>query len=659
MNNPALPTMAGEISPNDVEKVEEIVERYEGATRKLGGFPALLITLVAIGTSLFSLYAAPATIVTQMLRGIFVMLTLFLTLLAYPAARRYRDRIPWFDWVLAFLAILPVVHMLTDFDEFIYRMVTPTPLDMVMGLILIGLILEAIRRTAGTILMVIVFGFLVYAYMGQHLPPPWNHRGYSIDRIVGRMYMTLEGIFGVPTDVASTFIILFTIYGAFLDRSGAGQFFIDFAFSAMGGKPAGAGRTALLASFLLGGPAGSGVAVTVTIGSASWPMLKKVGYSKEAAGGFLAAGGLGAVLSPPVMGAAAFLICEILRISYLEVMAMAIMPTILYYWSIFLMVEFDARRFGVQQALVEKKGTPWELFRRYGYHFISLISIVVFMLFGFTAILSVFWSIAIVYALSFIRRETALTPRKLLDALKKGTIDVLSVAATCAGAGIIVGVVTLTGLGLQISTIIVDMAGGNLIVTIIYTAIALWVIGLAVPVTGTYIIAVAICAPALIKLGVPDYAAHMFIFYYAVLAEVTPPTALNAFAAAALTGGDPYKTTMLSWKYTLPAFLVPFMFTSHPNGVALLLKGDLMNIILTNTTALVGVGVLAAGMSGWLLRRATWIERILLIVAGFILVYPAPWADAIGVTLAATVAIWQWRTRTPAGENSKRIAINP
>jgi TRAP transporter 4TM/12TM fusion protein len=659
MNNTEPLRMKGEINPLKIDEVEEIVERYEGATRKLGGFPALLITLVAIGSSVFSLYAAPTTIVTQMLRGVFVMLTLFLTVLAYPAVQKHRNRIPWFDWALAFLSILPVAYMLWDFEEFIYRMVTPTPLDMVMGLILIGLILEAIRRTAGGVLAVIVLGFLLYAYMGQYLPAPWNHRGYSIDRIVGRMYMTLEGIFGVPIDVAATFIILFTIYGAFLDRSGAGQFFIDFAFSAMGGKPAGAGRTALLASFLLGGPAGSGVAVTVTIGSASWPMLKKVGYSKEAAGGFLAAGGLGAVLSPPVMGAAAFLICEILKISYLEVMAMAVMPTILYYWSIFLMVEFDARRFGVKEVLVDKKGTPWELFLRYGYHFISLITIVIFMLFGFTAILSVFWSIAIVYALSFIRRETALTPRKLLDALRKGTMDVLSVAATCAGAGIIVGVVTLTGLGLQISTIIVDMAGGNLIVTIIYTAIALWVIGLAVPVTGTYIIAVAICAPALIKLGVPDYAAHMFIFYYAVLAEVTPPTALNAFAAAALTGGDPYKTTMLSWKYTLPAFLVPFMFTSHPSGIGLLLKGDLMNIILTNLTALIGVGVLAAGMSGWLFRRTVWVERILLIVAGFILVYPAPLADAVGVTLAAGVAIRQWRTRTPAGENQKGVATAP
>jgi TRAP-type uncharacterized transport system fused permease subunit len=276
MNNTEPLRMKGEINPLKIDEVEEIVERYEGATRKLGGFPALLITLVAIGSSVFSLYAAPTTIVTQMLRGVFVMLTLFLTVLAYPAVQKHRNRIPWFDWALAFLSILPVAYMLWDFEEFIYRMVTPTPLDMVMGLILIGLILEAIRRTAGGVLAVIVLGFLLYAYMGQYLPAPWNHRGYSIDRIVGRMYMTLEGIFGVPIDVAATFIILFTIYGAFLDRSGAGQFFIDFAFSAMGGKPAGAGRTALLASFLLGGPAGSGVAVTVTIGSATAKRLRAV-----------------------------------------------------------------------------------------------------------------------------------------------------------------------------------------------------------------------------------------------------------------------------------------------------------------------------------------------------------------------------------------------
>jgi TRAP transporter 4TM/12TM fusion protein len=345
------------------------------------------------------------------------------------------------------------------------------------------------------------------------------------------------------------------------------------------------------------------------------------------------------------MGAAAFLICEILKISYLEVIAMACMPTILYYWSIFLMVEFDAKRFGVKEVTVERKGSLKELTLRYGYHFVSLITIILFMLLGFTAILAVFWSVVIVFALSFIRPESALGPAKLIGALRKGTMDVLSVAATCAGAGIIVGIVTLTGLGLQFSSIVIDLAGGNLFVTILFTAFALWVIGLAVPVTGTYIIAVVITAPAMIKLGVPEYAAHMFVFYYAVLAEVTPPTALSAFAAAAITGGDPYKTTMMSWKYTLPAFLVPFMFTIHPDGVGLLLKGSLTNIILTNLTALIGVGALAAGMSGWLIRKTTWVERPLLLAAGLILVYPSPAADILGVGLVAAVALWQWRTK--------------
>ncbi len=633
------------VSPTGLEKAEEIVDRYEGWTRKLTGAAGYILTGVAVATSVFYLYAATATMVTQMLRGLFVMLTLFLTFLAFPGHPRDRKSVPWYDWALAFLSVLPIVYMLLDFEEFVYRAVTPTTLDIVMGVLLIALVLEATRRSTGWILSVIILGFLIYAYFGEYLPAPWNHRGYDLERIVGHMYMALEGIFGVPIDVAATFIILFTIYGAFLDKSGAGQFFIDFSFAALGSKPTGAGRTTVLASFLLGGPAGSGVATTVTIGSVAWPMLRKAGYDRDSAGGFLSAGGLGAVLSPPVMGAAAFLICEILKISYLEVIAMAIMPTILYYWSIFLMVEFDAKKFGVKDVSLAPKGSLKDLIFRYGYHFISLITIVVFMLIGFTAILAVFWSVIIVFALSFIRPESALRPDKLLQALRKGTMDVLSVAATCAGAGMIVGIVTLTGLGLQFSSIVIDLAGGNLFITILYTAFALWVIGLAVPVTGTYIIAVVITAPAMIKLGVPEYAAHMFVFYYAVLAEVTPPTALSAFAAAAITGGDPYKTTMMSWKYTIPAFLVPFMFTVHPDGIGLLLKGSLSNIIITNLTALVGVGALAAGLSGWLIRKTTWVERPLLIAAGLILVYPSPAADILGSALVAGVTLWQWRTK--------------
>jgi TRAP-type uncharacterized transport system fused permease subunit len=251
--------------------------------------------------------------------------------------------------------------------------------------------------------------------------------------------------------------------------------------------------------------------------------------------------------------------------------------------------------------------------------------------------------------LSFIRRETALTPARLWRALQDGSCGVLSVASTCATAGIIVGVVTLTGLGLKFSIIILDLAGGNLFLTVVYTAIAVWILGLAMPVTASYIIAAVITAPAMIKLGIPNYAAHMFIFYYAVLSEVSPPTALSPFAAAAITGGNPYKTTMMAWKYTLPAFLVPFMFTLHPDGVGLLLKGAWGNILWTTVTAAVGLAALAAGLTGWLLMKTTWLERGLLVAAGLVLVYPSLVQDLIGLGLFALAVALQYlhRRSTP------------
>jgi len=458
------------------------------------------------------------------------------------------------------------------------------------------------------------------------------------------MYITLEGIFGVPLDVAATFIILFTIYGAVLEHSKAGEFYVNFSLAAMGSKPAGAGRTVTLASFLLGGPSGSGVATTITLGSVAYPLLVKAGYDKDSAGGLLSAGGIGAIISPPVLGAAAFLIAEFLKISYLEVIAMAAIPTLLYYWSIFTMVELDANRFGARPIALAGEGV-WSLTRKYGYHFVSLVAIVVFMLWGYTAILSVIYAIFLAIALSFIRRETALTPARLWGALQDGSCGVLSVASTCATAGIIVGVVTLTGLGLKFSIIILDLVGGNLFLTVVYTGIAVWILGLAMPVTASYIIAAVITAPAMIKLGVPNYAAHMFIFYYAVLSEVSPPTALSPFAAAAITGGNPYKTTMMAWKYTLPAFLVPFMFTLHPDGIGLLLKGNWENILWTTATAAVGLAALAAGLTGWLMTNTTWLERGLLIAAGLVLVYPGLIQDLIGFGLFGLAAALQFPRR--------------
>lgn len=629
------------ITEEALREAEKYIEEEEGPSRRLFGKMALFITAVAVVMSLVHLYAAVGVIMTQVLRGIHVMFVLFLTFLVFPSLKRFKNRMIWYDFLLSLLGVAVIVYMLIDFEAFIYRSVIPNFWDKFFGIILILLILEATRRTTGWIMPAIVVTFLTYAFIGPELPSPWTHRGYDIDRIVGHMYMTLEGIFGVPIDVSSTFIILFTIWGAFLEASGAGKFFIDFSFAAMGGKPTSAGRTVTLASFLLGGPSGSGVATTVTLGSVAYPMLARAGYSKDAAGGLLSAGGIGAILSPPVLGAAAFLIAEFLKISYLDVIVMACIPTCLYYWSIFLMVELDAKKFGVREIPFDKTYSLGQLTYLYGFHFISLIAIVVIMVIGFTPIMAVFWATVITFAVSFIRKDTALTPKKLVQALRGGSIGVLTVASTCAAAGIIVGVVTLTGLGLKFSSIIIAYAGGKLFLTAIYTAIIVWVIGLAVPVTASYIIAVVICSPALTQLGVPDFAAHMFVFYYAILSEVSPPTALSCFAAAALTKGNPYKTTLYAWKYTLPAFIVPFMFTLDPKGVGILLKGPWIGVVWTTITAFLGIAALAGGVEDWFLKKTTLYERIMLIVAGLLLVYPIALYDIIGFGLMILVIVLQ------------------
>ena len=653
---------AAEVSQEALARAEEMIEREEGVHNKLRGWLAALVATVAVVMSLFHLYTAYYIVRPEHLRSTHVAFVLFLTFLIFPVARRFRHRVmPW-DWALAFGGVATAVYLISGGDDFFDRSILPNDWDIAFGVLLMALVLEAMRRTTGWILPVVTGCFLLYAFFGPYLPAPWTHKGYEIPRLIGHMYMTLEGIYGTAINVSSTLIILFTIYGAFLQFSGAGKFFIDFSFSAMGGKPTGAGRTVTLASFLLGGPSGSGVATTVTLGAVAAPMLAKVGYSREEAGGLLSAGGLGAIISPPVLGAAAFIIAEFLRISYLDVVLMAVIPTGLFYLTLFLMVEIDVRKFGMKDVTFERVESAWSLSRRYWYHFLSLVSIIAFMLMGFSPELSVFWATVVALATSFLRRDTAmltfekrpfwrnLTESGVIQALKGGSMSVLNVAATCAGAGIIVGVVTLTGLGLKFSSIVLAYAGGSLLLTAIYTALIVWIVGLAVPVTASYIICAVIAAPALIALKVPEFAAHMFIFYYAVLSEVSPPTALSPFAAAAITGGDPYKTTLQCWKYTTPAFLVPFMFVLDPSGTGLLLTGSFKtlaganwgSIALVTFTAAVGIMALCGAFQGWLFKKTTAYERVMLLVAGVLLVYPKTLFDVVGFLLVAIVLATQF-----------------
>ena len=657
------------VSQESLHKAEEFIEAEEGAANKLKGWLGIFVTAVAFLMSVFHLYTAYGIVPTYTLRPVHVGFVLFLCFLMFPISNRFRHRVMWWDWLAAALSIAVVVYLMQGGDDFTDRNTSPNPWDIVFGISLIVMVLEAMRRTNGWIMPVITSTFILYALLGPYLPAPWTHKGYEIGRLVGVMYMTLEGIYGVAVVVSASLIILFTIFGAFLQYSGAGKFYIDFSFSAMGGKPTGAGRTVVLASFLLGGPSGSGVATTVTLGAVAYPMLAKVGYDKNTAGGLLAAGGLGAIISPPVLGAAAFLIAEFLKISYLDVLLMAVIPTLLFYLALFLMVEIDARKYNMGNTTFDKVDTVWNLTRKYWYHFLSLISIVFFMMWGFSPVLSVFWATVVSFFTSFLRRDTALISydlftgkgsfaknlfqSSLVKAMEAGSVGVLNVAATCAGAGIIVGVVTLTGLGLKFSSIVIDYAGGSLLLTAIFTSLVVWIVGLAVPVTASYIICAVIAAPALIKLGVPDFAAHMFIFYYAVLSEVSPPTALSPFAAAAITGGDPYKTTLQCWKYTVPAFLVPFMFVLDPSGQGLLLMGSTKALAEANwwsiaevtLTAAIGVAALAGGFQGWALKRMTVLERWMLIVAGFALMYPSGMADLIGFGLVTAALTMQYLRR--------------
>ena len=722
------------LSQEQLKKVEELIEEEEGATNRVGGIMAAAITGFACLVSVYHLYAAYDIVPAHVLRPVHVACVLILAFLLFPMARRYRDQIRWWDVLLAAVSILVILYILSQGADFGDRATSPEKWlggpaafpywscawpfikvadgwpafnctgprpDVEIGVILILLVLEATRRSTGLIMPAVAVVFILYALFGASLPAPWTHKGKDVDELVGHLYMTLEGIFGSTVDVSSSLIILFTIFGAVLQHSGAGKFFIDFSFAAMGGRRNSAGRAVVLSSFLMGGPSGSGVATTVTIGTVAYPLLQKAGYERNAAGGLLAAGGLGAIISPPVLGAAAFLIAEFLKISYFDVILMAAIPTLLYYLAIWVMVELDAAKYGGAGERLVAKGTTWAIAKSHWFHFGSLISIIVFMLLGFTPVLAVFWATMLAIAISVLREDSAIVPRwaawpvgiavtfigaelfvtqllphifslpkpwleqfskrlpfysesvllltfapvlivlaqgllaprvaevskRFVAAMKEGTTGVINVAATCAAAGIIVGVTTKTGLAQRFADIIISYAQGNLLLTAMFAAAIVWIVGLAVPVTASYIMCAVIAAPALIKLGVPDFAAHMFIFYYAVLSEVSPPTALSPFAAAAITGGSPYLTTLQSWKYTMPAFLLPFVFVLDPHGVGLLLKipkgGSWLDILEITLEAAAGITALGIAMQGRLLRPSTRLETGIFILTGVLFIFPA------------------------------------
>lgn len=649
-------TGGGVSTPSDEELAEYEQER---PARRLRPALDLVISVwcVIVSVGVLAQVFFPLPQGTQFYLVIFLAAILPITLLCYrgwkvpavlnPFRPRSHDDPGLTDWLLALIALAVCIYPLLDFDGYLERRQAPTGLDVLMGAVLLVLLLEACRRTTGWVLPVVSLLFIAYAYYGGYLPYTWSlaHQGFNFDAIIGQFTMGTAGFYGTPLSVAASYIVLFTIYGAVLDYSGAGKFFIDLSFAAFRRSRTAPGRTVTLAGFLLGSVSGSGTATAVSLGTVSWPILRRAGYPPEPAGGMLAASGIGAILSPPTLGAAAFIIAEFLQVSYLTVLGYAVIPTILYYLGILLAIEIDARRHGTTSAETSTQSAR-KLLLRFGYHFLSLFVIIGFMAVDVPPFKAVVYAVIIQFGLSFLDKEHRLTGRPLFKALAQGTRSVLPVAATCATAGVIVAVTTQTGLGLNLAEIIVGAARGFtdnhtviLILTVVLSAIAVLILGLAVPVTASFIIAAVIIAPALVQLGVTQAEAYMFIFYYAVLSEVSPPTALAAVATSAITGGKVMPTMWQAWKYTLPAFLVPFAFVLTDNGAHLLGQGSFVGMVWTLAVSMLAVAALAVVTGGWIVVATTWIERALCVPAALLLLYLAPVTISVGICLLLVAVV--------------------
>ncbi|MEV7623143.1 TRAP transporter fused permease subunit [Actinoplanes sp. NPDC089786] len=640
----------------------------ERPARDLSGRVGLGVAVVACVVALLVLWQVfrPLAQGSQFYLIVFLAGTLPLVLLCYHSGwgRAPRRRPSVVDWVLAAVTLIVCLYPINPFgggyDGFLNRQGLLEPADVLFGAVLLVLTIEACRRTTGWALPVVCVLFLAYGYYGGLMPQNWDlaHVGLDFDQIVDALYNSGSGFYGTPLDVAATYIVLFTIYGAVLDLSGASRFFVDLSVAAFRRSRSAAGRTAVAAGFLLGTVSGSGTATAVSVGAVTWPMLKRAGYPPEQAGGMLAAAGVGAILSPPTLGAAAFIVAEYLDVSYLTVLGWAMIPTVLYYLGILLAVEIDVRRFGVK-AVDLPQTSALRLLARFGYHFSSLILIVVLLAAGVSATRSVVYATILAAALSFLDRRSWLTPGRLFNALSAGVRGVLPVVAVCAAAGIITSITTKTGLGAKLASKLISWAhvfGDNptlvLALTTVLAAIALAILGLAVPVTASFIIGWVIIGPALLQLDVPAPAAAMFVFYYSVLSEVTPPTALAAVGASAITGGRTIPTMWQALKYALPAFLAPIAFVLTEPGEYLLARGPVLGIVWTTLAAALAVFGLAVATGGWVpgVGAAPLPARVLGGLAGLLLLYLAPLTIAAGVvalSLAAFLA-YLYRRRSVA-----------
>jgi len=630
------------------EKQQEILEKYdpESATRKLKGSMKVVVFIGLLAFSIFQLYASISqTVPRQILLSIHLGFALSLIFILFPANRKTRkkDSVAWYDYILALLAVGVGAYWPIMLDTIVNRVGVLTPLDLTVGTIGIFLTLEATRRAVGLPITIIATLFIAYAYFGQSMPGFLAHRGLNFEGLVNTLFFTSQGILGTPLYVSATFIFLFLLFGAFLVKTGVGQYFNDLALAIAGRRIGGPAKVAIFSSALQGTISGSSVANVVTSGSFTIPMMKRLGYRKEFAGAVEAAASTGGQIMPPVMGAAAFLMVEFIGgISYWDIAKAAAIPAVLYFTGIWIMTHFEAKRVGLKGLTKEQMPNRKEVLSKI-YLLIPILMVIVLLMSGVSVMRAALWSIIGTILVSAIRKDTRIGFKKIIEALVDGARTALSVAAATAAAGIIVGVVTKTGLGLKLANGLVGLANEQLLLTLFFTMITSLVLGMGSPTTANYVITSTIAAPAIILLGVPALSAHLFVFYFGIVADITPPVALAAFAAAGVAGGEPIRTGVNASKLAIAAFVIPYMFVLSPE----LLMIDttiwyLIWVVFTAFTGMIGIG---AGIIGFWYRKLYWFERILAVVAGLMLMYPEGISDTIGMILFVALLASQIMTK--------------
>ncbi len=588
--------------------------------------------------ALFQLYASISNKVPlQILRYTHLGCAISMAFILYPATKKSdRRKLPFYDVILALAFICVAAYFIINYKPLQFRAGAYTQLDVFMAGLGIALVLLACWRVVGPPIVIIATCFIIYGLVGKYLPSFLHHRGFKLKRIITHLFITTEGVIGNPLGVCSTYIFLFILFGAFLEKTGVGQFFIDLANSLAGWASGGPAKVAVLSSALQGTVSGSSVSNTVSTGSFTIPMMKSLGYEPEFAGAVEAAASTGGQIMPPVMGSAAFLISETCGVPYRQLMLVAIIPALLYFTGIWVSIHLEAKRLGLKGLPKDKLPKMWPLIRDRGHLIIPLVTIVVLMLQGFTITRAALIGCVTCIVVPFLRKGTRVKFLSIFSALPQAARSVISVATACSTAGIIIGMVTLTGLGQRIGAGIFDLVGNSVFLALVCAMFTSLILGMGVSTTSNYLITSTIAAPILVKAGIPMLASHMFCFYFGIVADITPPVALAAYAGSAIAKGNAFKTGVNATKLAIAAFLIPYMFALNPKMI--LIGGTLLDALPMIITAIIGLVGIGAGFIGYLNGKLNPILRVVSFAGGLCMVIPGTVTDIIGIVIIA--AVW-------------------